>query len=286
MLSITIPGVSADLSKPLRKRDPLCKFDNDGVRFLFDAAFRWCYADGTANGNKAVRDVAERKDTSLLVRSSQSIPLVGNGLDFSGTTLPGSYIEIPASVMADLYADQHVLICMYMTLPSSDDWPAAASAKALFQGSNNSNSFAAVPDMAFIGFGAAAKSISFRRQTAVGAAASLTISPSGPGFGQFTQIAMWRTSAEFGARMKTPSGQTVTTGAAGANNSADFSAALGGFGLPLGFWTFNGLDATELKANNYRLHRAFIENLERSGRDPQAVLDDDWQRQIDRAVFA
>ncbi len=133
--------------------------------------------------------------------------------------------------MADLQPDQQFLICMYMTLPSSDDWPAAASAKAHFQGSNNSNSFAAVPDMAFIGFGSAAKSLSFRRQTAVGAAASLVISPSGPGFGQFTQIAFWRNETEIGARMKTPTGQAVVTAAPGANNTADFSAALGGFGL-------------------------------------------------------
>lgn len=286
MLSITVPGVTANTDKPFRKRDPLCKFDNDGVRFLFDAAFRWCYAAGTALGNKVVKDMAERQDSSLIVRATQSIPLTGNGLDFSGTTLPGNYVEVPAAVMADLQADQQFLICMYMTTPSSDDWPAAANAKALFQGSSNSNSFAAAPDMAFIGFGAAAKSLSFRRQTAVGAASSLVISPSGPGFGQFTQIAFWRNATEMGARMKTVGGQAVATAAPGANNTADCSAALGGFGLPLGFWSYNGFDATELAANNFRLHRGFIENLKRSGRDVYSVLDADWQRQIDRGVFS
>lgn len=285
MLSITVPGVSADLSQPLRKRDPLCQRDNDGVRFLFDMAFRWCYAEGTASASKAVKDMAEREDTQLTVRAAQSVPLVSNGLDFSGTDLPGCYVAVKPSVMADLWTAQQFLVCMYLTLPSLADW--AVATKALFQGSDSGQSFNGAPDIGFIGYGSGAASLSFRRQTAVGATQTLVLGAGAiEAYGKFAQVAMWRTGSAFACRVKTKDLTTGTSAAAGDLNTADFSAATGGFGMPIGFWSYNGLSADELKLNNFKLHRGFIENLARSGRDPVAVLDADWERQVARGVWS
>lgn len=284
MLSITIPGISADPSKPFRKRDPLCSGDNDGVRFLFDMAFRWCYADGTATATKGVRDVAERADSTLTVVAGNPIPLVSNGLDFSGITVPGTFVGVPASVMADLFAEQLFLICFYMTAPTSADW--FIGTRCLFQGSAAPSSYVTSPDIGMIGYGGGSNSIIARRQTSVNNYVALSASPGAiNAYGQLTQVAMWRTADEFGLRLKTVDGQNGQTAAAGAKDTADFSTAVGAFGVPKGFWTTAGLTADELDAVKFRLHRGFVENLARSGRDPVDVLDADWARQINRAVF-
>ena len=283
VLSITVPGVSADLSKPMRKRDALVRDDNDGVRFLFDIAFRWCYAAGTAVASgKPVNDMAERDNSQLVMRGGQSIPITGNGLDFSGLTLPGNYIAIPASVMADLWADQEFLICMYLTPPTLANW--IASLRCIMEGSIAQNSYVTDPDIALIGL--ASGGFSIRRQTAINTVASLSLSAAAAGaYGALTQVALWRTPNQFGARAKTVTGQAVSTAVAGAKNTANFSANVGGFGVPPGFWTNSGLSSDELKAVQFKLHRGFVENLHRSGRDPVDVLDADWARTIARNVF-
>lgn len=137
-----------------------------------------------------------------------------------------------------------------------------------------------------IGYGGGSNSIIARRQTSVNNYIGLSASPGAiNAYGQLTQVAMWRTADEFGLRLKTVDGQNGQTAAAGAKDTADFSTAVGAFGVPKGFWTTAGLTADELDAVKFRLHRGFVENLARSGRDPVDVLDADWARQINRAVF-
>jgi hypothetical protein len=284
VLSITVPGVSADVSKPMRKRDALVRGDNDGVRFLFDIAFRWCYEAGTAVASgKPVKDMAERNNSQLVLRDgNQSVALVGNGLDFSESTLPGNFIQIPAAVWADLAADQEFLICMYLTPPIASDFP--SSLKSIMQGSQGLNSYVNEPDICLIAL--TGTTFSIRRQTAINAVSTLTLGLAGAAaYGVFSQLAVWRTATEYGARLKTATGQVVTTAAAGAKNTANIAAASGAMGVARGFWTNSALTTDERKSVKFKLHRGFVENLHRSGRDPVDLLDADWARTIARNVF-
>jgi hypothetical protein len=56
------------------------------------------------------------------------------------------------------------------------------------------------------------------------------------------------------------------------------------FGLSNDWWGTGALSAQDLNASNFKVFRAFIENLRRSQRDPLAVLDADWQRVQARIV--
>jgi hypothetical protein len=55
--------------------------------------------------------------------------------------------------------------------------------------------------------------------------------------------------------------------------------------MPLANWHLP-LNAAELNARKFRIYRSFIEALQLSGRDPEAVLDADWARTVARNVFS
>jgi len=152
------------------------------------------------------------------------------------------------------------------------------------QGSQALNSYVSDPDICLIAM--TGSTFSIRRQTAINAVTTLTLGLAGAAaYGVFSQLAVWRTSTEYGARLKTATGQVISTAAAGNNNAQNIAAAPGAMGVARGFWTNSALTTAEKNSVKFRLHRGFVENLHRSGRDPVDLLDADWARTIARNVF-
>lgn len=288
MLVFKTSSISDNPNLETLKRDQLLSGDNTGVRFLFDSAFGFSYAGGApANGVK-VGDVAEHADGSFVLSSGQAVAYNGNGFDLS--TLTGitgytsqAHVLAPGGVWSGIAAAQQFIVCAYLRLPAEVDWNTESSILTFFASSLSGNGYGAVADPLTIGFRAAAKSISFRRQTAVGAQIELTCVPDGH-YGKLAQVAFWRNAAGTGARIKSAGGLTQAVGVAGALNVADIAACQPRFGNSI---PFNSANLTGHRAGRkYRLFRGFVENLAVSGRDPVAVLDADYARTIARGVFS
>ncbi|MFN4238548.1 MAG: hypothetical protein ACK4FZ_15150 [Vogesella sp.] len=288
MLVLKVDGSFSDAALPTLRRDPLLYGAGDGVRFLFDAAFPFSYAGGVPTNGVAIKDVAERSNGSFVLAAGETVGFNGNGFDFAlMTAVSGqspSHVLAPASVWADIAAQQYFLLCMYMRLPAQADWNAEASILPFFASSNNSNGYNAVADPITVAFSTGSKSIGFRRQTAVGAQVDTGVIPAAGHYGQVVQVAYWRNAAGVGARIKGSAGAILTTGAVGAANAADITACQPRFGSVQPFTNY--AMATHRTCRKYRMYRGFIENLARSGRDPVAVLDADYERTAARGVFA
>lgn len=289
MLVFRTSSISNNPNLETLKRDQLLAGDNAGVRFLFDTAFGFSYAGGApANGAK-IGDVAEHADGSFVLSNEQAVGYNGNGFDLStltGTTLETSIAHVlaPVSIWSGIAEAQQFMVCAYMRLPSEEDWNSEASILAFFSSSLVGTGYNSAPDPLTFSFrGTTAKSISFRRQTAVGAQVELTCVPAGH-YGQVAQVAFWRNAAGIGARIKSVGGLTQSTGAVGALNVADITTCRPRFGCSTPFASYNL--AGHVSGRKYRLYRGFIENLAVSERDPVAVLDADYARTIARGVFS
>lgn len=283
-LVIKVPGSTAAEGAEVYRRDQLLQGDNDGVRFLADLAFNFSYAGGAPANAAVIGDVAERADADVVLASGQTISYAGGGFSFSGITAPLSFLRVPASVAADIYnntgGNQYFLACAYVKLPLSGEWNSAGAIAPFF---DFGASYLSAPDLVMMAQHSGGV-LSARRQTSVGAAAILSLSVPAGDFGQVAQIATWRNAAGFGARLKTASNSTKSTGASGSANSADFSASVGRFGIGNAFAAASISGAATWQRS--RLFRVFIENLVRSGRDPETVLDADWTRTMARGVFS
>lgn len=285
---IKLVGETTDTTLPVLKRDGLLVDDNDGVRFLWDAGFPFSYAGGVPINGVAIGDVAEHGDGTFVLGAGETVGFAGNGFDLSAMTSVVASVEAqvkgPASVWADIQADQEFLICSYMRLPIEADWNVAASLLPFFASSTGASSgYVTVPDPITMSFRATAKSFSFRRQTAINAMTELTMAAAGH-YGLFAQVAYWRTAAGIGASVKSSFGITSATAAVGADNAADCSGCNPRFGS---VYPFTAYSLAEHRASRkYKIHRGFIENLARSGRNPSDVLDADWIRTIARGTFS
>jgi len=288
MLVFRTSSISNNPNLETLKRDQLLAGDNAGVRFLFDTAFSFSYGGGSpANGAK-MGDVSEHADGSFVLSNGQAVGYSGKGFDLSTVTgitsdTSQAHVLAPGGIWSGIAAAQEFIVCAYLRLPAEVDWNTEASILAFFASSANGNGYGAVADPLTIGLRATAKSISFRRQTAVGAQVELTCSPEGH-YGKVAQVAFWRNAAGTGARIKSVGGLTQATGVAGALNVADIAACQPRFGNAV---AFNYANLPGHRAGRkYRLYRGFIENLAVSGRDPVAVLDADYARTVARGVFS
>lgn len=295
VFTLNSPIVSADPTLATLYRDPLMTgAPNDGVRFIADTAFGFCYPGGPLAGRPAaaapanqavIYDAAERANGKFVKVSGQTIGYAGGGFDFSALTDRGSYLEVPASVAADLWnayngTSQRYLICGYFKLPSFANWNTSANAAPLF-------SFAALnastesPDVVTVAQTNGGQLTSLR-QTAGSTLAYTAVTP--PAYDALAQVAFWRNAAGVGVTVKVGSTRATTMGAAASANTENFSAQTGQFGIGTAYWqpALSG----QTSARNFRLYRLFVENLARSGRDPLTVLDADWARVIARGVFS
>jgi len=293
---IQLPFASGDTSKPFKVRDQVLANSNDGVRFLADTAFPYSYPGGAISGRPAagapanqalIQDASDHANGLFQKSATQTIGYAGNMFDFSTmTATTGSTVDelcnikATASVWADINASQYFMVVAYMRLPNSTDWNSSATIYPFFCSSVGGYTAAADPiTLAMTSAGA----IDARRQTAIGAATTITASAVSH-YGRIAQVAFWRNAAGTGVWIKSSAGATLTTGAAGSNNSADISACTPMFGSVNPFTDYS--TAAHRTARNYRLGRVMIENLAQSGRDPAAVLDADYARVIARGVFS
>lgn len=267
------------------KRDPLLSKDNGGVRFIFDAGFPFSYPGGAPTNGALVKDVAEIADGSFVLFPGQVVGFNGNGFDFS-TLTPSepldadNYVNGGANSWNGIFEHQEYLVCIYIRLPSAADWQ-VPSIMPFFASSN-------------IGYGSEADPVTIcfsnlkrfeaRRQTGINSQEPITLEPNPDHYGKVCQVAFWRNANGIGFRIKGEQSVAKRTAAAGVMNTANFSACRPKFGSPPPYTT--GTTTGSQSTRKFRLYRGFLENLKLSSRDPEAVLDADWARTVDRNVFS
>jgi hypothetical protein len=285
MLVQTLPGVSSDTTLPIQRRDRLLVNDNGGVLFLADLAYPWSYPGGTPIDGAVVRDIAER-GTDGSIKAGTGIAYAGGGLDFSNVTTSGNHLVIPASVAAALWGGgtgaQYFMVCIYLRLPVLAEWQTGTTPVLL--PFIDWGQYTTGPDLLMLSmYHNPAGIIQVRRQTAIGVQAGCREKPAAGDYGGFAQLAYWRNASGTGSRLRTANGVVSASGVVGANNTVDFSAQTGMFGIDSGRWW----DGTRAQTKGqWRAYRTWIEDLSVSGRDPVAVLDADYTRTVGRGVFS
>lgn len=282
----TYPVAITDTSIPVTPRDELITGANGGLRFLFDLANGYSYAAGSPTNGKAVRDLADISAAGSIANPDASVVAGGGGIDFTGITSANKGIKLPASVLANLFADQEYLVCSYVKMPLLADWPAVSSGLSgtWITATDGTDSYVDSPELALVCCSLTqVGGVTVRRQTALNVHSALSLTGCTIHAGLLTQVAFWRTPTECGFRFKSSGGTSVVTGAAGAKNTADFSAKTLNFG-PFGSFGY-GASVSNWKKGQ-RLYRGFSENLHTSGRSPVTVLDDDYARTIARGVYS
>lgn len=287
MFAIKLNQAFTDTTLPKVTRDPLIDNDNGGVLFAADFAFPWCYPGGAPINGSVVKDIAESGSNGIITKQGADvISHAGGGLDFSAVTVANNMLEIPADVAAAIWADanQYFLFCMYIKAPLLADWNVATTLRSMAQFATAGYSTGA--ELVNISqyrspVTTGAGQIHFNRQYAAAAAHAVILNLNPADHGQIVQVACWRNSTVFNARIKSANG--VVSGSSStqtAANTQNFSALTGKIGTAGSTW------GAPNNFENYRLYRAFVESLTTSGRDPATVLDADWTRTIARGVFS
>lgn len=283
MLVIKTSGVSSRPNLPVLRRDPILDGDNNGIRFLFDAAFKYSYAGGNPTANTPIRDVSEHENSRFVLANGQTVTYQGGGFDFSALTVPGSYVEIPAAVGADLRAEQQMLVALYVKLPARSDWLTAENSSRPIL--TWRTSLTTDPEIVSIQTSRAASRdyIQARRRNSSGGLDTINLPMDTAWYGSVVQVGYYR---------KGTNQSLVVTGAgapmfqvsiaSGPNAVEDWSAVTGKFGVG----PYGGAIGVGGNPHRMRIYRALIENLQRSGRDPLTVLADDYANTMARGVFS
>lgn len=234
MIVFTLPGVSSAPNLQKLRRDPLLTGDNGGVLYISDIAFPWSYTPGPAVNGKVIRDLAEKGDGSYLLASGQTVAQAGGGLDYSAITTNGCYEQVPASVLASLFAQQYFLVCGYFKFPAKADWKTGGGMNAWIQSSPSGDGFQATPDLVTIG-PADGYSMRFYRQRTATEQDAVFPTVDDAMFGTVCQVAFWRNAAGQGARIKNAAATVLRTLAVNANNTQNFSSQTLKVGAAPGF---------------------------------------------------
>jgi len=286
--AIKLTGTCTDTTLPTLERDGLLSGSNDGVRFLWDAAFPYSYAGGPPAADALIRDISEHGDGKFARATADVVGFAGGGFDFStmtatsGPTLQA--VESPSNVWAGIQAEQEFMVVSYVKLPVLADWNVETSILPIFAGGNTGTGYSTEPDPVTILLKPG--NVSARRQYAIGSQAEISVAP-GLHYGLVTQVAFWREGGganQVGLRLKSAAGSTLSLGTAATLNAADFSAVKARWGSVPPFTTYNL--ATHRTARNRRHYRGWVEDLSISGRNPETVLDADWLRVVARGVFS
>ncbi|GGD24438.1 hypothetical protein [Aureimonas glaciei] len=287
ILRTQLPFSTGDTSRRKFKVDPLLYGDTEGVRFTLDLE-KFSYS-GTANpaNNAPMFDLSANENGVMKVRTGSTVTRAGNGFAFYGTAAAGDYVEIPASVAADIQASQNFLIGMHVRLPTAAEWISAAPSNAPILTWTDAATGWPTAELLHVSMTAygGVKRINWTRQTAANVVQDVGLPPAAADFGGIVQLGYWRNSAGIGFRIKSENGLISATDVRGADNSLNFSAQKGKFGIGPSNWQ-SILSGGPKTASNFRIHRLFIENLARSNRDPTAVLDRDYARAKTRTVFS
>jgi hypothetical protein len=298
--SFTTPNATGDTSKAIARRDALLSDANGGVPFLFDTGFAWSFPGGAYSGRAApaapaagatVYDMTERVNGSFQKAAAQTVGYNGGGFDFSTMTATTNgngnacYVQSDAAAWASIYAaaNDYFMVVAYLRLPTAADWNVASGLLPVFDSSGVGGNYVANADPVTIAFGSA-DAFTFRRQTALNAVDIIGVTPLAGHYGAVCQVAYWRNAAGVGARVKGVAGVASAAGAVGVNNAVDFSGTTPKWGVTPNWWDFSVAGAQTTR--NFRLYRGWLEDLSASGRDPTTVLDADYTRVVNRAVFS
>lgn len=300
-------------SNPFPDRDIATIDDNDGVRFLFDLSFGYCYPAGDLFGRPAAGDPDDGATIRNMTRqgagSGDGTVKIAQGIGGTGLTYAGGGFDLsgsrtgisagptgvagPAAALADIWAaapagaaypgaSQMFLWCGYFKLPTTVDWAASGAVRTIFSASDNINGYTAAPDLLQIAMRVGSPyQIDARRQVAANTVEATTIlQPDAADYGSIVQLAYWRNAAGSRFRLKSDAGVVQSAQTVYAANTQDFSALSPVWGHPVPFYNF------EEGFNGCRVYRGWLENLARSGRDPATVLDADWDDVTRRGQFA
>lgn len=301
--SLSAPGIPADPTRPRPVRDPLLSgVANSGVRFMADLAFPYCYPGGAPTGRPAaaaptngavVQDMTDLANGSVVIPAG-TVGYAGGGFDFTNAQGVGAAatwdvgIQMPASVLSDIYTafggkSQRYLFTCWVKLPALADWNASGTLLA-FAGDRSYLTDVSL----FVLSMKAGGLIDVRREVAANTAdtTTMTIQPAAGDYGTVVQIAFWRADSGQGLRLRSANGTVLVTRAVGADNTQNFSTNQ--FTVGKNGRSFAGASGTAVlqALNGFRVYRAFMENLARSGRDPATVLDQDYTFVRDRAAFS
>ncbi|MCA0204284.1 MAG: hypothetical protein LCH92_08080 [Proteobacteria bacterium] len=255
------------------RRDPILTGDNGGVTFMFDLAFRYCWAGGNPIGADVVKDAADVGDGAFVETGDGTI-FAGGGFDFAAPITNRAYVEGPAGCLASIHGGpQYFMVVGWYKMPTSEAWYATGGSIApMFQCA--ATSYSAGPELVTWSQSSIPR-IDYRRQTNGSTFQGGNTDPNANIFGQVTQIAYWRNAGGVGMRMRSALGTVLLATVVGDDNVGDFSAMKPKWGVPPGFGA----------APNTRLYRGWIEDLAVSERAPLTVLDDDFTRVIARGAF-
>ena len=275
----TTANVSTESGLQTVVRDAYLRNSNNGVKFLFDLAFPWCYPSGALSGrpaagnpanNAVIADVSENSN-GVFVKDTSTVTYAGGGFDFSAVSGGGAltFIQAPNTTLATIQAQQYFMIMIYMKIPTLANINPQGTFQPFFA---TSRGYQIDPDLGLLAFNPlSVNTMSFYRETAIGSFANVNVSCVGHN-GQMAQVAVWRNATQMGMRIKSVAGgSTVATVASGSNNTANFSNLPPMFGSVV---QYNGNSFGRF----YRIYRGAIENLALSGRTPITVLDEDWTR--------
>ncbi|RWC04210.1 MAG: hypothetical protein EOQ56_04295 [Mesorhizobium sp.] len=285
MFVTQIGEVSASATTPLY-RDPLIR--GGAVKFAFDLSFNYSWPGAaTPLDGAVIYDMSDNGNGEVDIIAGQSVAYAGGGFDFNGLTNDPVVVKAPVGCLASIWGDgivdtQHFLVSGIMKFPSSSDWNTISTIAPLF--CTSTNLYTTEADMVTISYRDATR-LSARRQTNGSSTVNeLTITATANIFGQVGQWGYWRTAAGTGLRIKTALGELIATGAAGVQNTGDFSAKQPRWGIPE---ASNRLIDTTAHRNTHktRLYSGFVEDLA-SGRTPIDVLDEEWARQVARGDFS
>ncbi|HSI41754.1 MAG TPA: hypothetical protein VLA00_14520, partial [Xanthobacteraceae bacterium] len=237
------PFATGDTSLPVPKRDALLNGDNNGVRFLFDLGFGYCYPGGPLVGRGApgnpgngatIYDVAERGNGVVRITDTAALTYAGGGIDLSAINTNAEQdtgVAGPASALADIWTavggkSQIFLICGYFKLPSTADWNVSGALSSIFSACASGGGYASAADILNVAMSNGSPyRVGSRRQTAVGShEGERLIQPVAGDYGSVVQIAYWRNDAGTGLTLRSANGRVTTTAVKGADNSANFSA--------------------------------------------------------------
>lgn len=294
---VAVPGAPDDFAN----LDPILDGRTDFFRFLYDTTYGGSYPGGDPDSwvsvtapvdGATVYDISAHGDAHFRRGAGQVITYAGGGFELNGVTgRGGGYLEIPASVNADLYAaapagSDHVgesqawAECHYLIWPNAAAWTGISGGTTMPIIHSTAGSYpgsAGAAERLWVALGVDGTLYLSLPTAVAGYPSTFTLGNliGNKHRGLLTQILVYRMrDGTVGVRLKSSAGTDTPATVNVAANAADYSALTGKVGVTsAGIWPTSGLD---LDASPFRLFRGWIGNLSRQEIDPVALADEDY----------
>lgn len=282
--------IPAPAGAAIKYRDPILAGIADKCRFLFDLDFSYSYPGGAYSGRAApgnptndqvIHDIADRADGRHVFNTVFEAPrttYAGGGFDFSAVTHRPFGVQGPTDAWNTIHAasNEYFLWFGYYRMPISTDWLRVSGVASMFQSTPNTGFYISNPDPLTVTtttISAGNPRLAFHRQTAVGTVVTTLLTPTASHYGKTCQVAIWRNASGIGCHMiplDVEANGVSTTGAVGAENSADYSGLRPCWGASGG--SNNNMSTDDRDATNYRLYRGGLFDLAGVVETPQSIL--------------